>query len=219
MSTLQRVRSQTTLTDQVFASLRSAITSGAMPVGEKHSVGSVALQLGVSRTPVREAVLQLANLGLVEILKNQGFVVTERDRRDVEQVFQLRIWLEVPAAGIAATQADDKARARIQSMYDRMLRAAEEGDVADIEKWDAGFHAAILDVADNPRLSLFVGELRDLLITRRHTTTDRANRLTDVAHDHDGILEAILAGDAPRAEKEMREHLDIWRDGVIEQLS
>lgn len=212
---LQKIRSTESLTSQVVASLRAAIIGGQMAAGEKHSVGSIAAQLGVSRTPVREAVLQLAKLGLVEILKNQGFVVVERDDNEVIRIFQLRRWLEVPAAGIAAVSATDAAKARIRSMYDRMLEAAHAADHAALERYDAQFHSAVLDAVGNPRLTQIVDELRDLLITRQHTTTDRSRSMIDIAHDHDGILAAIEAGDARRAEREMAQHLDLTRDGVI----
>lgn len=212
---LHKVRAQTTLTEQVVASLKTAITTGELAAGEKHSVGAIALQLGVSRTPVREAVLQLAKLGLVEILKNQGFVVMERDVADVHRIFQLRSWLEVPATGIAASSADDKSRTRIQSMYNRMLAAAEDGDSATMEKYDARFHSAILESVGNPRLTEIVDDLRDLLITRQHTTTEKSRSMLDIVHDHDGILAAILERDAPRAEREMTDHLNLTRDGVI----
>jgi DNA-binding GntR family transcriptional regulator len=212
---LQKVRSQESLTSQVVSSLRAAIISGDMAAGEKHSVGSIAVQLGVSRTPVREAVLQLAKLGLVDILKNQGFVVIERDDSEVVRIFQIRRWLEVPAAGIAASSADDAAKARIRSMYERMLEAAHAADHAALERYDAKFHSAVLDAVGNPRLTQIVDDLRDLLITRQHTTTERSRGMIDIAHDHDGILAAIEDGDAARAEREMATHLDLTRDGVI----
>jgi len=212
---LQKVRSHESLTSQVVASLRAAIVAGDMAAGEKHSVGSIAAQLGVSRTPVREAVLQLAKLGLVEILKNQGFVVVERDDNEVLRIFQIRRWLEVPAAGLAAASADEAAKARIRSMYDRMLEAAHAADHAALERYDARFHSAVLDAVGNPRLTQIVDELRDLLITRQHTTTERSRGMIDIAHDHDGILGAIEAGDPQRAEREMAQHLDLTRDGVI----
>lgn len=212
---LQKVRSQETLTSQVVTSLRAAIINGDMPAGQKHSVGSIAAQLGISRTPVREAVLQLAKLGLVDILKNQGFVVIASDDSEVMRIFQIRRWLEVPAAGIAATSADESARRHIRSMYERMLEAAHAADHAALERYDARFHSAVLEAVGNPKLAQIVNDLRDLLITRQHTTTERSRGMVDIAHDHDEILAAIERGDAEGAQRAMAEHLDLTRDGVL----
>jgi DNA-binding GntR family transcriptional regulator len=212
------VRTQETLTSQVVTSIRAAIKDGTMPGGVLHSVGSIADQLGVSRTPVREAVLQLANLGLVEIQKNRGFIVIEHDPADLERIFQIRSWLEVPAAGLAA-QADAKAKQRIQHAYDRMLEVAAAGRSADLERYDAQFHSAILSATGNARLASIVDDLRDLLINRRHTTTDRLHSPIDIAHDHDEILRGIMTGDSALAEAAMQEHLSRIRGDVLHILA
>lgn len=212
---LQQVHASESLTSQVVASLRAAITSGEMPAGAKHSVGSIAAQLGVSRTPVREAVLQLARLGFVEIRKNQGFIVVEHDNQDLVRIFQIRTWLEVPAAGIAAAKADAAAIARIRTAYENMVHAAQYTDPVTLERRDAEFHHAILALVENPRLTEIIDDLRDLLITRRHTTTERSRTMMEIAHDHEPILLAIEQHDSPAAEREMARHLDHTRDGVL----
>ncbi|MFC6356588.1 GntR family transcriptional regulator [Luethyella okanaganae] len=212
---LQRVRAQQSLTEQAHSALRNAIASGQMRPGEMHSVAELALQLGVSRTPVREAVLQLARIGMVEVRRNQGVVVLARTEEDVARIYQLRLWLEVPAVEIAASTASPAQKEQIRKAYSQMLSAAEIGDQSRLEHADTQFHSLILNVTDNPRLVSVVRELRDLLMSRNQTTTGKSQSLLEVAHDHDDILAAIENGDGPAAAACMRVHLETTCDRVI----
>ncbi|MFI5426488.1 GntR family transcriptional regulator [Aeromicrobium sp. UC242_57] len=93
-------------TDRVFSSLRESIVSGEFPAGSLHSIYRLADLLEVSRTPVRDAVLRLADLGLVTIERNRGVRIRGVSVADVRAAFELRLMLEVPAAALAARHAD-----------------------------------------------------------------------------------------------------------------
>ncbi len=110
----------------VFAALRQRILTGELAPGTRHSVYRLADELGVSRTPVREAVLRLADLGLVTIERNRGITIRGVRAEDVRDVFELRLLLEVPAAAGAASQVDDALAERLSDALDAMRHAAAD---------------------------------------------------------------------------------------------
>lgn len=195
-------------TDDVFARLREQILTGSLAPGEQHSIYRLSDALGVSRTPVREAVLRLADLGLVTIERNRGVTVRGVQEEDVRDVFELRLLLEVPAAAGAATHGDDDLRARLSSSLDAMREAARRGDEVAFTGHDRELHAALGEALGNRRLSQEVDRLRDSIQVRGVSTIDRTRTMADIAEEHAPIVEAVVAGDAPAAAAAMRSHLE-----------
>lgn len=202
------VRAARSTTEEVFARLREQILTGALAPGEQHSIYRLSDALGVSRTPVREAVLRLADLGLVTIERNRGVTVRGVRAEDVRDVFELRLLLEVPAAAGAATHADDDLRARLIGVLDAMRQAAGLGDQAAFTGHDRELHAALGEALGNRRLSREVDRLRDSIQVRGVSTIDRTRTMSDIAEEHAPIVAAVVSGDAPAAAAAMRAHLE-----------
>src|SRR5690606_34259105 len=118
----------------------------------QHSIYRLSEQLEVSRTPVREAVLRLADLGLVEIERNRGVRIRGVSVADVREVFELRLLLEVPAAAAAARTADDRLRSELIANVAATRRHAEAGNEPDFSRVDRDFHALVASATRNPRL-------------------------------------------------------------------
>ena len=194
-------------TDEVYARLREQILTGDLPRGEQHSIYRLSAQLGVSRTPVREAVLRLADLGLVTIERNRGVTVRGVQAEDIRDVFELRLLLEVPAAAGEAARADEDLRVRLRAALEAMREAARRGDEVVFMRHDRDLHAALGESLGNRRLSQEVDRLRDSIQVRGVSTIDRTRSMVDIAEEHAPIVDAVTAGNAAAAADAMRAHL------------
>lgn len=209
---------RTTATEQVFTRLREEILDGTRAPGSQHSIYRLAEELGVSRTPVREAVLRLADTGLVTVERNRGVRVRGVTVEDVVEVFELRLLLEVPAAAFAARQADASRRQALQEHLDAMADAARRDDERAFEEHDRALHAALHAVSGNDRLGEEVLALRTSIQARGAVTLHRSRGATEILEEHAPVVEAVVAGDAPRAARLMRDHLVHTAELLARQL-
>lgn len=205
-------------TDDVFVRLRQQILAGELAPGSHHSVYRLSYELGVSRTPVREAVLRLADLDLVTIERNRGITIRGVRAEDVRDVFELRLMLEVPAAAGAADRADDALVDRLRAALEAMRAAARAGDESSFTRHDRALHAALGEALGNVRLSREVDRLRDSIQVRGVSTIERTRTMADVAEEHAPIVEAVAAGDPAAAATAMREHLEHTAALLLDQV-
>lgn len=203
--------------DRVFASLREAIVSGAMEAGSRHSIYRLAEEHGVSRTPVRDAVLRLADANLVTIERNRGVVVRAVTAEDVREVFELRLLLEVPAAEHAARRCDEDLAGRLRGQLAELEAAAGREDEEAFQRHDRALHAMIDAAPGNGRLVAEVSALRESIQARGAVTVHRSRGLADILAEHRPIVEAICAGEAERAAATMRAHLVSTASLLVEQ--
>lgn len=203
----------------VFAALRQRILTGELAPGTRHSVYRLADELGVSRTPVREAVLRLADLGLVTIERNRGITIRGVRAEDVRDVFELRLLLEVPAAAGAASQVDDALAERLSDALDAMRHAAADRDEATFMRHDRDLHAALGEALGNERLSQEVDRLRDSIQVRGVSTAARSRSLAQIAEEHAPIVAAVIAGDSAGAGSAMREHLLATAELLLQEFA
>jgi DNA-binding GntR family transcriptional regulator len=196
-----------TTTDRVFASLRESIVSGDFPDGSLHSIYRLADLLQVSRTPVREAVLRLADIGLVTIERNRGVRIRGVTVTDVREVFQLRLLLEVPAAAAAARRADPAVVASLRAELEAMRACAAADDEPGFTEHDRLLHQAVGAALGNARWQVEVATLRDSIQSRGASTIRRSRGMREVADEHVPIVDAIAAGEVGAAARCMREHL------------
>ena len=207
MSALQEIKAETSLTDRVRDSIRQAIIDGQLAPGSLHSVQTLADIFKVSRTPVREALIDLAGAGMVEFERNRGVRILETSVHDLEEILVLRILLEVPASFRAASQLDDEGLRLIRAELKSMNRAAKAGDEATMMKHDRVFHELINSASGNSRLSEYVDSLRDLILTRGVSTVDRTRSLKDIVAEHKAIFDALESRDPEAAAAAMKAHL------------
>lgn len=196
------------LADQVFEAVREAITTGELVPGELYSVYQLAAELGVSRTPVREACVRLAHTGMVRFERNRGIRVRQAGVADIRELFQLRLLLEPPAVRRAASRADpDVVRLLGTELAGMRSASTGAGDEPTFMAHDRRFHEVLLAGAGNGRLVAIVRELRDATSTRGGSTVSRSRTLADVAAEHEAILDAVRAGDPAAAESAVAAHL------------
>lgn len=209
---------RTTTTDRVFASLRESIVTGEFPAGSLHSIYRLADLLEVSRTPVREAVLRLADIGLVTVERNRGVRIRGVTVDDVRAVFELRLMLEVPAAALAAARADDAAIAAISAELEQMREHAAADDEPQFTEHDRALHQEIAGVLGNARLQSEIATLRDSIQSRGASTIRRSRGMVELAAEHAPIVEAVVLGDPEAAAAHMEAHLVRTATLLMEQL-
>lgn len=215
---LPKIRAVANLTEQVHDLLMRAVVDGDLEPGRLYSVQALAGQLGVSRTPVREAMLQLARRGIVEMVPSQGVRIVQRSLDDLRDIFELRLWLEVPAVRVAVPNMDDADVDRIRGSFERMLESAEAGDGRALESEDRVFHAAILECSGNLRVAATIDELRDFVVAQGSTTTGRSRTLSEIAEAHRPIVAAIERHDPEAAAKAMERHLTTSAEALLHQF-
>ncbi len=193
--------------DQVYTAIRERITSGSLARGARVHQEDLAEELGVSRTPVREALRRLAAEGLVEMRTNRGARVADVDQAGMRVSYEARTVIEPGAARLAAGQRLDEPLARMRAAVAaqrRSLRNVQRSFEANRE-----FHLALAAASGNEFLSqfaerLWVARIGETIYERQVQTQERM--LLDV-REHEQILEAIEAGDGRRAESLTRRHL------------
>jgi DNA-binding GntR family transcriptional regulator len=193
--------------DQVHAELLERIVAGELRPGARLRQEALAEQLGVSRTPLREALARLVSEGLVEFVPNRGATVARRDFSDMEQAWRARLVIEPGAARLAAERQE---RLAIESMRETVLRQRSVADdVTASFALNREFHLALVAAAGNAHLSQFA----ELLWLSRigvpifaRQARDRAQVLA-WADEHEAIAEAVAAGSAARAERLTRDHI------------
>lgn len=197
---------QVSLTDRVYDELMRAIRAGELQPGSMHSVVEISGRLGVSRTPVREALLRMAGNGMVRFERSRGVRILEVSTRDIEEIYSLRMMLEVPSAYRAAELLTDEALGPIEDAFGRMRNAAEAGDESSFQAADVDFHAAILNVAGNRRVTEVAANTRIQMMDRGLSTT-ATRTLADILLVHERILDAIRDRDPHASAARMRDHL------------
>jgi len=182
----------------------------------------LASEMGMSRTPVREALLRLEQAGMVHIERNQGVTILPVTTQDLEDAFQLRFMLEVPAARRAAELAGTLGESfweKLQKELDNMTTAAGDGDYNDFMKCDERFHELIHEATGNHRLARMVREIRQTItdrgvLTEKRLLDDRGvlteKRLLDLGalvKEHVAVRDAVLNCDPVKAATAMSDHL------------
>ncbi|KAB8195094.1 FCD domain-containing protein [Nonomuraea phyllanthi] len=213
---LPMVGERQSLREQVAQALRAALITGEMRPGVVYSAPVLAAQFGVSATPVREAMLDLAKEGLVEAVRNKGFRVTELSDRDLDELTEIRQLIEVPMVARLAGEERAEEFERLRPVAEEIVSAAERGDLLAYVDADLRFHVELLSLAGNVHLVQVVRDLRNR--ARLYGLSQLAERgtLGDSAREHLTLLDALKRGEAEAVGQIMREHIGhvrgIWAE-------
>lgn len=206
------------LGEQVYQALRAQLRSGAIGAGDALQEVPVAQQLGVSRTPVREAMARLASEGLLTS-DRRSFSVPALTLADVDDIYELRFLIE-PAAirRVAPRTRDARTRGAIDAALADCVAAHRAGDSPAFREANVAYRAAWLALVPNPRLVRMIELYSDHLQHIRTLTLDQPAVRTIVLRGLKRITSALAAGDAGAAEAAVREHLQHARQAFIEAL-
>lgn len=214
---MEPLRQAESMNARVLDALRAAVITGELAPGTLHSVQTLATQLGVSRTPVREALIKLAQQGMVRFERNRGVRVLQTSLHDLEEVFALRLLLEVPATRRACQLIDAAGRTELRRLYRAMERAAAADDEFRLWEHDRRFHRAMLEASGNTRLASYVDGLRDTVLRRGVSTARSSRTLDDIVREHLAVLECMETGDADGAAAAMQAHVRHTAELLIAQ--
>ncbi len=214
---LAPVAARRNLRDEITQTLRAAVISGELRPGVVYSAPSLAAQFGVSATPVREAMLDLAKEGLIDVARNKGFRVTELSEKDLDDLCQLRALIEVPTVRrIAESTADPDAIESLRRLAAGIEDAAHRHDLIAHVTVDMQFHLGLLALAGNPHLVETVRSLRARSRIYGLRSLAERDELVPSSREHAELLDLIVAGDAAAAERLMDQHVrhvrGIWAD-------
>ncbi|MEV8526565.1 MULTISPECIES: GntR family transcriptional regulator [unclassified Streptomyces] len=214
---------QERLRDQVAHALRAALVAGELRPGAIYSAPGLAADFGISATPVREAMLDLAREGLVEPVRNKGFRITEVSERDLDQYTELRALIEVPTVGKVTDAATAEQLEALRPIAEEIVERARAHDLIGYLDADRRFHLQLLGLAGNERLVETVGELRKRSRLYGLTRLDERGELISSAQEHIELLDLMRSGDRAAAEACMARHLghvrSLWaraRDEPVE---
>jgi len=200
---------QHNLREQALAILKTRLISGELAPGEIYSAASLAAELGVSNSPVREAMLTLVNQGLMETVRNRGFRVVPIRRKQLEDIYSVRLMLEIPSIRKLASIPDQvrKFEPELRAKLVELRRCSEHDDIIGYLTKDKEFHLQLLGILNNPYLVSTIENLRDQV--RQYGVHGNSARivLSRSETEHEGILNAILAGNPTDAEKLMTSHI------------
>jgi phosphonate utilization transcriptional regulator len=194
------------LTMLVQRELERMVLTGELAVAEKLDEAALALRLGVSRGPVREAVRALAETGLVRLEKNRGVFVREISVAEADEIYEVRAAFDQMAGRKLAAAIEPAQLAELRALVERMRAAAEKQDLDAYHGANLRFHDALVEFAGNAKLlQMYRRLVNELSLFRRHTLAV-PKRLPKSTLEHRKILQAIASGDADAAGQRLYEH-------------
>ncbi len=197
------------LGEVVFENLRDAILTGKLAPGERLMEIQLAETLGVSRTPVREAMKRLEQEDFIEVVPRKGAYVKMLDSKDILDVLELRYLLEGFAAKCAAENMTDSDIEAMQKLLDEFEEAVANNDTMALIETDYKFHDRIYSANKNTKLKELIRNLQEQFYRFRTIYFTEYNNYNEITEGHRDILDALTAKDGKRAEKIVQAHIDV----------
>lgn len=217
MSDLPALRPAVRIVDAVYEALRQGILSGTLTPGQQLSVPELSRQLNVSRSPVREAVLQLVAEGLALEQPRKGVVVATIEIADLLEIHEIREFAEALSARLCAERIDEAGIAILRGILDRQRACVEQDDASGYFETNTAFHDALGAVTGNARLRDILASLEgQMRIGLKRVSSEPEQRRRGVI-EHAQILKAIEHRDGDRAERLMKEHIANTRKRLAQQ--
>lgn len=196
------------LREVVVETLRQAIQNGTLQPGERLMEIPLAEELGVSRTPIREAIRKLELEGFVIMIPRRGAYVANITLKDITQVFELRSALEELAAGLAAERITEEEIETLERMLVEIGEHMENKDMERVVAADVAFHEVLYKASRNDRLVEIVHNLREQTYRFRSFSMNQPGRLRKTWEEHRLLVEAIASHNGSQARKLARLHME-----------
>ncbi|NLZ43653.1 MAG: GntR family transcriptional regulator [Clostridia bacterium] len=206
------------LRELVFETLREAIITGQLPPGERLMEIQLAEELGVSRTPVREAIRKLELEGLVAMIPRKGAYVAGISLKDLIEVFEIRGALEGLAAALAAERITDEELDEIERHLVKAAEVIERADLNGMVELDTKFHSLLYKASRNERLAYTINNLREQIHRFRQTSLSYPGRMKVALEEHKAIVEAISARNPELARELAQEHVENAENSIMQVI-
>jgi len=207
MTKMKSLSESASLRTQVFRTLEEAILSGQLKPGDTLAELKLSAQLGVSRTPVREAIGQLELEGLVRSIPNRGAVVVGVSQQDMEDIYTIRTHIEGLAARWTAEKIDGPELKELQNVVDLQEFYLTKGDVQQVWQLDSSCHEQIHEASQSNPLRQVLTNFHHYIARARRLAVENPDRAAESVAEHRAILTAIQQRDGAQAENAMNEHI------------
>ncbi len=202
------------LSNLAYQALKEMIANHRFQPGTRLNVESLAKEMGVSRTPVWEAVGRLEQEGLVKNIPNRGVFMDELTPQQALQLYEVREMLEGMAARLAASNISATGIKRMERNLESQAKVVRKGDLVGYSQLDFEFHAVVYEACGNPYLQELLETIKNKM---RPLTTHMAHILPTLYDDHTKLLAALKAGDPEKAENAFRQHNQLMRNHITEE--
>lgn len=196
------------LRDVVFNTLREAILKGDLKPGERLMELQLASKLGVSRTPIREAIRMLEQEGLAVTMPRRGAEVAKMTLKDMEDVLEIREALDELAVRIACNKITEEQMKRLIEVKEAFEASTKSGDVKKIAEADVKFHDIIYEATDNPKLVTMLNNLREQVYRYRVEYIKNPNNYPTLIAEHEAIVDGVKNRDVSKAAAAMHLHVE-----------
>lgn len=203
---------------QLVQRLRTLLVEGRIAPGAKLNERELSEALHVSRTPLREAIKQLAAEGLVDLLPNRGAVAVRLGEADVEHAFEVLAALEGLSGELAAARATEAEIAEIRALHYEMRACHARSDLSGYYRLNAQIHAAINAAARNPVLQRHYAAINARVQALRFRTNQDAAKWQRAVLEHERMVEALAARDGAALRQVLQQHLQHKRDAVLQLM-
>ena len=206
------------LHEQVSTRLRDMLLEGSIPPGAKLNERELSEQLGVSRTPLREAIRQLAAEGLIDMLPHRGAVAVKLTEEDVRHTFEVLAGLEGLSGELAAQRVSDAELAELRALHYEMRACHVRGDLAGYYRLNMQIHHGLNSAAKNPVLATTYRAVNARLQSLRFRTNQEPAKWAAAVQEHDDMIRALEARDGTWLKALLVGHLERKRDTVLEMM-
>lgn len=212
-------RNTTPAREKVYEYLKRAILSGRMNPGEKLAEEHLANTLGVSRTPVREALHKLGSEGLINPRKKRGYVVSRDSKEEVEELFELRSILEGYTLRLISQTISEEVYQQLDGFVQNAEEALRRKKIHEVFKWNTRFHDTLHElVANKVRLHRLIVDMRKYVLRHRKDTLRYPDGGRRAVEGHRKILMALKLKDPDLCERIMREHIEEAKEDALQSL-
>jgi DNA-binding GntR family transcriptional regulator len=210
------IKQPESLAKMAYEAIRQSILSNQWKIGELYNEKAIAADLGISRTPVREALLELASQDLIIFLPRRGLMVNRFTRRDVDEIFELRKAIELAAVEKITVASPPFDLFEIEESLLSQRKAVKQKDYLAFMEADRLFHTSFSELTNNRRLIAILENIRDMIHVMGVKALALEGRALEVIEEHQTIFEAVKKGNIEEARRAMAYHLDQSKEAVEE---
>lgn len=207
------------LRELVCENIRQAIIDGTFSPGERLMEIQLADEMGVSRTPVREAIRKLELEGFVVMIPRRGTYVADISIRDITEIYEIRTCLDVLSAGLAAERITDEELEALNRLLVEIGQYIAENNMEKIVEADTAFHDILYQASRNERLRSIINNLREQLTGIRGRSMSYPGRLVETMGEHRALVDSIAARDVERAQNAARVHIENAEHTLMKSLT